>query len=78
MAEMSGVVKQASLKVVALEQLVSVLKTQVKIAERRAGDAEVCSGWCLCCVRVNIDHPSCHLVAFPVLQHLACEDHPSV
>lgn len=41
MAEMSGVVQQASHKVVALEQLVSVLRTQVKLAERRAVDAEV-------------------------------------
>lgn len=39
---MSSVVKQASQKVVALEQLVAVLKSQVKLAERRAGDAEVC------------------------------------
>ena len=41
LSEMSGVVRQASQKVAALEDLVSALKSQVKIAERRAGDAEV-------------------------------------
>eukprot|EP00892_Ulva_mutabilis_P007620 jgi/Ulvmu1/522/UM001_0530.1 len=40
LAQMSGVVKQASQKVAALEQLVAALKTQVRVAERRAGHAE--------------------------------------
>lgn len=75
MAEMSSLVKQASEKVVALEQLVSVLKTQVKIAERRAGVAEVCSSWHLLRVRssrlavIGAMHEFHHIVA-GILKHL--------